>query len=292
MDSIRNAVHPEESSSRPVVDVTAEDNSVDDLLEDLNTRFALSVLPVILYLAVLLLLGLVGNILSFVVYRRFKPSSTRTYILTISLLDLSNNVISNPTSIAELCFRYTFDNPWLCRVFRFVKSSQVYSSAFLLVAVALDRHRRVCQSRKKQQEAGDALRASLICVVVGTLLSLPYGAVTGRQTIPTGTGNLTGFMCSVDDQHTSSVLLLSYNAITGLGFTTCVTMIAVSYAQIGCHVWRHRKHVVGLNQAATPHGRSLSPSGDTSSTLKHNRRPHLKHNRRPHLKHNRRPPRT
>ncbi|PVD32434.1 hypothetical protein C0Q70_07868 [Pomacea canaliculata] len=73
-------------------------------------------------------------------------------------------------------------------------------------------------------------------------------------------------MCSVDDQHKSSVLLLSYNAITGLAFVTCFTMIAVSYAQIGCHVWRHRKHVVGLNQAATAHDSTRSTSGDTSST--------------------------
>ncbi|PVD32433.1 hypothetical protein C0Q70_07867 [Pomacea canaliculata] len=115
-----------------------------DILRQLDTKFVYDLFPSIMFVCALLVMGLIGNTLAFLVYRKFSPSSTRTYILAISAVDLSTNLISYPTSLVEMSFHYTFVHAWQCSLIRFVTSAQIIASALILVAVALDRHRRVC----------------------------------------------------------------------------------------------------------------------------------------------------
>ena len=78
--------------------------------------FVASLGPTLAYLVLLMVFGLVGNTLVFMVYyKKFKPSSTRTYILVLSVCDLANNCMAVPFDIFKTRFRYTGTHaarPW------------------------------------------------------------------------------------------------------------------------------------------------------------------------------------
>ncbi|PVD32436.1 hypothetical protein C0Q70_07870 [Pomacea canaliculata] len=243
------------------------DSSDFDILRELDTKFVYDQLPSIMFVCALLVMGLIGNTLAFLVYRKFSPSSTRTYILAISAVDLSTNLISYPTSLVEMSFHYTFVHAWQCSLIRFVTSAQIIASALILVAVALDRHRRVCQSLKKQQTPTDALRAVVICAIVAGVVSIPYGVMTGNATFTIHAYNMTGIMCSLDDRYEGSLFHVLYQSLTGVGMFTSLAIMCVSYTRIACHVRQHRKRMAAVDQASACHSASSGNTYTVATTL-------------------------
>ncbi|PVD31906.1 hypothetical protein C0Q70_07332 [Pomacea canaliculata] len=215
----------------------------DEYFDELNKKMARSMLATLIYISLLMILGVVGNTMVFLVYyQRFKPSATRTYILVMSVFDLLANVTSLPGEILDIRFAFTFDLPWLCRIFRSLNSFLTLVSAAILVAVARDRHRKICQPLLTQQNTLGQLGASLAaCIGFALALTIPFGILNGRHTISTGVTNVTGVTCSIDDAFVSTPFPMAYNALMALAFVSCVAIMVTSYAGVGRQLWRHRK---------------------------------------------------
>lgn len=225
------------------------DSQVVDL-ESLNKDMALSLMPTIVYLAVLMVVGAVGNTVAFLVYyRRFKPSATRTYILAMSVCDFLANVLSLPSEIIDIRYTFTFDLPWLCKSVRFFNSFLTLTSAFVLVAVARDRFKKICHPLKKQRPLKRIKLYVLICALASLALSIVFGALNGSKSVPTGVGNSTGITCSVSDVFKDTLFPLIYNVIMALAFITCVTIMTVSYIRIALELWRHKKKQARVSEA-------------------------------------------
>lgn len=262
---------------------TAWTTAADDLalhvdFDALNESMTLALLPTITYISVLMLVGLVGNTVVFLVYyRRFKPSATRSYVMAMSVFDLLANCLSLPSEVLDIRFSFTFDVPWLCKTVRFGNSFLTIVSAFILVAVARDRFRKICHPLDKQRSMLRIKVYILLCCGGSLALTVPFAVLNGSHTVPTGIGNVTGVTCSVDDVYVDTLFPMIYNLVMAIVFIGCVVVMAVSYTRIARELLRHKKNIASdpdsLRRAAAA-ARGKGTKGryvaeDTSSGPKH-----------------------
>ncbi|KAL8623705.1 hypothetical protein ACOMHN_004770 [Nucella lapillus] len=197
------------------------------------------------YLVLLMVSGLVGNTLVFLVYyKRFKPSVTRVYILAMSVVDLLNNCLALPSDIYEIRFHYDFDDDPGCKFFGFITRFLNLSSAIILIAIALDRRRMICQSTRKPRTVRHVYVELAGLGTFTACYAIPYGVLRGLQAIPLPDSDLNGTTCSIDDQYVGSIFFIIYNASTGLTFIISVSIMSVCYVLIGRHLWQHKKRLL------------------------------------------------
>ena len=100
-------------------------------------------IPSIIYTCILLIIGIPGNSTVFYIYfTRWKPSSTRVFIIALAVLDFTNCLFTLPFELANMLNPFTFDHSVLCKVFRFFTYTCNSGGALLLIAIALDRDRK------------------------------------------------------------------------------------------------------------------------------------------------------
>lgn len=235
----------------------------DDIYTDLNDQMAISLMPTLIYIGFLLVTGVVGNTVVFIVYyKRFKPSAIRSYILAMSVFDLSANILSLPGEIIDMRFYYTFDIPWLCKIFRFINSFLTLVSAFLLVSVALDRHKKICHPLKKQRSEHQINISIAICTALSFVLTIPFIVLNGNHTFEvTGLSNVTGVTCSIDDVYKNTLFPLIYNGYMGITFIACLTTMIVCYSRIIRQILVHRKRSSKVDTGIANDGGPCAASG-------------------------------
>ncbi|XP_046373158.1 uncharacterized protein LOC124146747 [Haliotis rufescens] len=115
-------------------------HDLDLYLRHYDNKYAIHSLPVILFLAILMLVGFVGNSLVCYVYLvKFKASSLRCYILALATFDLATCVVCIPVEIADIRYNYTFGQYTLCKMLRLLATFSVIASVTILLAIAVDR---------------------------------------------------------------------------------------------------------------------------------------------------------
>ncbi|XP_046346467.2 orexin receptor type 2-like [Haliotis rufescens] len=197
--------------------------------------------PVIVYLLILMVIGIIGNSLVFVVYlKNFKPSTTRLFILTLAVFDLLTCSLSIPGVIVELRFHYTFFFPALCKIFRFSRMYFVLVSMFTLIIIAVDRYRKVCRPLQRQYTIRSAGLSILVTNIVAVVLTVLGAVVGGNRTVPTDRKDVFGANCSYDDKYLGTPITKFYSGILFLLFIVCVVLLIVLYSLIGRQVFRHR----------------------------------------------------
>nr|KAG5698595.1 hypothetical protein BaRGS_027106 [Batillaria attramentaria] len=225
-----------------------ESVDVHQYLRDKEDEAAMEILPALIYFGLLAVIGDVGNAVALVVYyKRFKPSSTRTYILTMSVLDILFSTFSLPGEILDLRFSLTFDQPWLCRVHRFNTVFLTVGSGFILVAVALDRRRKICHPFRQQLSARQVKLTVIGSAALAAAIAVPFSVLNGRHTVDTEMPGVKGAACSVDDLFLDTLFPLIYNLLLGVVFIFCITSMIVSYVQIGRKIVRHKRKSAGLH---------------------------------------------
>ncbi|KAK7091597.1 uncharacterized protein [Littorina saxatilis] len=206
-----------------------------------NHHFASVFAPTLTYIIVLMVAGVVGNIIVFLVYfRRYKPSSSRTFVLSMSVCDLLTNVLSLPT---EFLFRFRNDlevNDAICRANGAAKSFLVLFSGFLLVTVALDRYMKVCRPTKRQYTLKKTLA---LCSVVAFSTAVPTIVLVGKQTIRFEGSNITGSTCFIDEDFVHSLYLDVYKALVVVTFVSSVAVMGTAYGLIARRLWKHKKRM-------------------------------------------------
>ena len=123
------------------MDVTS---SSDDALEALNARKIREYVPVFAYSALVIVLGIVGNIFTVAFYGFHEPkTSTNVIITALGTADLIA-CIAFSNEIIELCFTVTFKNAALCKSLSFCNQTLVVISGCIMLLVAVDRYRHIC----------------------------------------------------------------------------------------------------------------------------------------------------
>lgn len=88
-------------------------------LEEINDEIALTLLPAMLVLAILMVVGICGN--SLVVYVfcfKMKSGTQNVLIVCLAVFDLLSCTLSIPNEITDMRYFYTFPSEAACKIMR------------------------------------------------------------------------------------------------------------------------------------------------------------------------------
>lgn len=186
----------------------------------------------------MVLVGTIGNSLVFAVYFcRFRSSSTRVFVMAVSVCDFAINVLVMPLDSILFWFMYSFFNDALCKIIIVTQKLFIITSGWILVFVAVDRRRRVCNPFKRQMTPRLAWILVFVSVCVACVCVFPFVPVYGVKSV--NVKNINGKSCKVDPE------LVTYKAaddlVMAMCFLTGLTIITASYVHIACHVRKTTK---------------------------------------------------
>ncbi|XP_046549018.1 alpha-2Db adrenergic receptor-like [Haliotis rubra] len=210
-------------------------NEIEEYLRRHDDLYAIKYFPVILFLVILMLIGVLGNSLVCYVYiAKFKPSTTRCFVIALAVLDLINCFTSIPFEVIDMRHTYTFGEYKICRLMKLFETINSIASGSVLVAVAVDRFKKICRPLQIQMTTKVANISIAICCSLAVVLAVPAGFIYGGRTVPTDRINITGVDCSLSDQFIGSTLHIVYLGVQFLVFFGAALTIAVVYSLI----WR------------------------------------------------------
>jgi len=223
----------------------------------LNNEKALVLLPVAVFIAVLLLLGIVGNSFVCYIYRcKFRRNTSNFFIVFLAIMDLCVCCVGMPFEISDLTLPYMFDAPAACKIFRFVETWATGASGLVLVCVALDRYYKLCKPTKRFS----VKRAKVLCVVavlVSLVMSVPSLIVFGKKTVDTGVSGINGTECSTDDSMEGGPIQIAFYVIMMFTYLFSLVRLVTMYSLIGFNLWQRKNKKVG---------EKLRPKGDYPRT--------------------------
>ncbi|XP_071120909.1 adenosine receptor A3-like [Mytilus edulis] len=244
------------------------DLDLNKTLQDYNDEEALRRLAPMIYLVLLMLIGIPGNVLVLIVYPiRFQKSTHRTFIIGLALSDLFVCAVTLPFEITEMRFQYTFYNMWACKFFRACNNLFALSSIFILMGLSGDRYRRVFTPLKLQMTSHHATVIIFFSVCLSFMFSWPNFFISGIRHVKLGQLNITGFDCSLSDQFAKTIYPTVYGGTLFLIFIICMVSLIVIYSLIGrklcVHIQFRRKFS------------NVSSSKSTSDTTLSNEQHHV-----------------
>ncbi|XP_052082077.1 orexin receptor type 2-like isoform X1 [Mytilus californianus] len=128
------------------------------------------------------LVGVIGNALVLYVFSSFKQKLTSTiFILTLATTDFLTCLVTIPFTIAVEALYMKLEYDLVCKMYYFLMTTTVPFSAFVMVAIAVDRYLCICHPFKHVMTIKRAeYIVAFLCVfavVLGVLCSLNYGMV-------------------------------------------------------------------------------------------------------------------
>ena len=187
------------SSSGPPGDQTL---SPDMILGMMNkTQFQI-LTPSFILASVLLVIGLPGNLLAFVVYlTKMKRNTASYFIMALTLSDLINCVFSLPVELYLIANFWTFDHPVLCKLSRFLTASMNNTSSFVLVVIAVERFRSICTPLKPRftSKFSKILCVSIFTAAGVSALPMIWGYGTFTYTVVIQNVTASAKTCLIDD---------------------------------------------------------------------------------------------
>lgn len=205
-------------------------------LQELNDQAALRFLPVIVFLFTLMLCGIFGNVLVCIVYLRKKTKLSPDYfILNLAFLDLLTCVIGIPVEIADLRYPYMFYAPAACKLLRTIESLSGMGSALTLVAISIDRYKRIC---KLGQHFNNSTVKRLCggAILMGVVIGWPAAVVFGKKTVDLGIPGVKGEDCSTADEMRETIYPLLYYSAIMVCFVVSVVFVIFVYVRISIFI--------------------------------------------------------
>lgn len=237
-------------------------------LQEYNDEEANRRLIPVIYLGLLMLIGIPGNLIVLIVYRsRYPKSTTRMFITGLAMADILVCVVTLPFEITEMRLQYTFYNSWCCKFFRACNTLFALSSIFILMGLSGDRYRRVCTPLKLQMTSRHATIYIIFCVVLAVIFSWPNFFISGIRLVNLG-NNVTGYDCSFSDQFAKTKYPTLYGATLFLVFIICMISLIVLYSLIGRQILKHFQFRRRFSKSSTSKSTSsTTPVSNDSQNL-------------------------
>lgn len=230
----------------------------DTLLRELNDRTALRFLPVIIYMSLLMLVGIFGNLMVLIVYLRKRLKCSSDYfILNLAFLDLLTCLIGVPVEIVDLRDPYMFYAPAACKLLRTVESFSNMGSTLTLMAIAMDRYKRICKLGERFSNQ-KAKRLCIGAILIGALTCWPAGVVFGKKTVDVGIPGANTADCSTADEMRNTIYPLLYYGLVMLYFIICVIFVLFVYVRISIFIRRGKSNQKKTTKPTVQHAPSLN----------------------------------
>ena len=213
-----------------------------EALLEADRDLAISLLPVLVMLAVVLLLTILGNALVCLVYRtRFRRNTASLFVVFLAALETVIMCVGVPLETAVLALPLTFHSPTACKLARYVETSSICAVLLTLVAVAADRYCKLTRPTNFQmQKWAKGLCAA--AVMLALCLGVPAFFVFGSRSVPTRlAGGVKGMTCGVDDAVSpSSPARIVYIVLLLATFFLAILTMTVLYVLMFVRICRRK----------------------------------------------------
>ena len=218
-------------------------------LDEINDVFALTRGGGVMFVSLLMAVGLVGNLHACYIYlMKYRESARRTYVLSISFLDLLTCIVIMPFTIVELLNPLKFDNVAICKIYRFANYVMSTTSAWILVVIAYDRYCKICRPLDKHMTARRAMYLCIGCLAVSFLVSWPAAVLYGHRTIETGIQGINGVTCFSDDKYRGTYYQAAFNSVLLIIVIVAIVLMIVMYALIVKKLRKQNKTLYSLRR--------------------------------------------
>ncbi|XP_067664516.1 C5a anaphylatoxin chemotactic receptor 1-like [Haliotis asinina] len=235
-----------------------DDNST-RYLQQYDDMYVLKYYPAIAFVAVCMLVGVVGNLLVCYVYLcKFKPSTTRCFIVTLAVLDILNCSLSMSLKIVHMRYHATFGLSNLCRLSTITVTLFSLASAGILVPVAVDRYLKICKPFVRQMTIFHAKVSCWAACTGALVLTIPPAIIHGPTHHPLPEVNAT--FCYLTDGEGGTLPHVIYSTVQTLLFVWTAGTLFIMYTCIWCRLYKQKRALLQRTIACT-----LNSSKDNST---------------------------
>ncbi|CAC5373225.1 unnamed protein product [Mytilus coruscus] len=194
----------------------------------------------IVYLILLLLIGLPGNISIMVIYKNYNKNVYIKIIWTIAVLDLVFCLIGIPFNLGRMFNYYNFQSLRSCQIVVGILDSGIITSTHLLVLLTIHRFWQVCFPLKRQITLKNVSYFIVTCCAIGVALGIPQIAVLQPLAETDLGNNVTGYTCSVAWKD-SPQAWKNYNVFLTFLFGFYTLVLFILYIMIGRTIHQQNK---------------------------------------------------
>lgn len=177
-----------------------------------------------------------------------------------------------PLLIVSMLYPYMFPSEEACKTLRFLHVFFVVSSAFIVITIAIERHRRICTPFSQEMTCRKIKIMCFVASILGCLVAVPAIFVYGDAAVETGVDNITGIECFIDAEFDNSNLPKGYFIFQLLLSVISMIIMAIFYFRIGSRIWSHHQFIrdnTYNGKASTDGNKGMIYTYSTTSTERH-----------------------
>lgn len=212
-------------------------------LDSLNAKETIKRIPIIVFLSIFMIIGILGNSLVIAVFfgtLKKRQSAHWTFIRALAVVDLFVCTIVISFELAQQTHQLTFYNEGACKLFRTLTVYSTIISAFLMISISSDRLRLVCWPTNRQLTSNKALIVVTMVAIFSIAFAWPEGALSGISLEHTDC-KLTGYDCSFSDRDVNYTT--TFSAILFSVFIICMVALIIMYSIMVYLVFRRGQRI-------------------------------------------------
>ena len=199
-------------------------------VQELNDDLLVNVLWVTILIGIEAVIGFFGNILILCVYSKwYVHCNFRYFVLYLSVYDFTSCLTTLPGEMYSQFYWYEYKYDWICRIKSYFNVFTAWGSAFTLLLLAFDRHRKICRPLARQIQPSLALKLCVSGIFLASCVSSPILVLWGKQTYTVNGINLNVSICEKSGQYANEKYPFIYVCV--------VYILLIGTMMIAIFVW-------------------------------------------------------
>ncbi|XP_061196295.1 neuromedin-U receptor 2-like [Saccostrea echinata] len=214
-------------------------------LQEWNGHMALVFIPATAFLALCFVVGTVANptVVIVVLFRMKSSRDDRYFIPFLSFVDLLGLTLNCLGAWLQY-FPYVHDNDSLfipCKLYWFGTSGIASFSAFILIAIAIQRYLKICRPHGKQMDLKIRRLYLAVALFISAIIAFPFTLFYDMAPIESRMYNVTGYICSRGQSKWLNNEPVIYSVtIASLVFIN-ILLLMIIYCSIGKTIYRQTR---------------------------------------------------
>lgn len=125
-----------------------------------------------------------------------------------------------------------------CKILRYIYNFTMLASSFILVAIAVDRYRRICRPVSYQLTVKQVRVTTVILVTMAAALCAPVIAIAGTETENIYFNKINHTFCNTQENYENTIYPYLYSSYLFIILIVAVIITIVCYTKILCNIRR------------------------------------------------------
>ncbi|XP_063422753.1 orexin receptor type 2-like [Mytilus trossulus] len=243
---------------------------------DINTHFVHIFIPNIAFLAVYILIGIVGNSLVIYIYLRKmeKTTDNHFFIPCLAVGDMLACTVCSTAAIVMFFYYTNFTHEVTCKIMWYSMTWSASGAALILVFIAFQRYKKICQPFKPSTLLDRKLTIVICLYVSSTFVSSPllYTSGLSHLTLEEGNKTITLHICERIRQDLREDwrinIALAFTGLEAFIVLSVATILTTLYLKVGLKLAKHLKTMSKKRKDGSNGNSQETESSSEVSTIK------------------------